>query len=131
MSKILDDRRAKLEKDLTICREVADTVNSPGWQKIIGPTLDKMIIDILGGKINDRWLSGKLDKARTDEKREFYIGAKQALIELHQRVQNHVRQIPLIESQLKDIVAKQEMKTTVPMEDTRYAVKKGFVEEGC
>jgi hypothetical protein len=79
-----------------------------------------MIITILGGKVDGKWISGRVDRARSDERREFHIGSKQALIEFHQRAYAHVRQIELIENQLKNISAEKKLGYRVPMEETRY-----------
>lgn len=79
-------------------------------------------MDIVGGKVGDTWISGKLDRAKTDEKREFYIGAKQALIELIGRIKFHKTQLPLLEERLKEM--KKPAKYRMPMEDTRYAPDK-------
>jgi len=117
---IFDERQKKLSRDMAICQKVADTLATPGWKDIIEPILDKMIMDTLGGKVNGTWYSGKVDRARSDEKREFYIGAKQALIDLHNHIYNHVRQMPIIEEQLKELVKDNERGYRVPMEDTRY-----------
>ena len=117
---IFDERQKKLNRDITICQKVAETLNTPGWKDIIEPILDKMIIDILGSKVNGTWYSGKVDRARSEEKREFYIGAKQALIDFHNRIYNHIRQIPIIEEQLKELIKDSERGYRVPMEDTRY-----------
>jgi len=118
-----DSKIKDLNKKLNIAREVAQTLNSKGWQEILGPTLDKMIIDILGAKVNGEWLSGKVDRARSDERREFYIGAKQALVEFHQRATNHLRQIPILENQIKQIELDRSKGMRIPMEDTRYNVE--------
>ncbi len=117
---IVSQQKKKLNRDLQICREVYNTLNSPGWKNTIGPILDTMIISILGGKVGDNWVSGKIDKARSDERREFHIGAKQALIELHQRINNHIRQIEIIEKQLKEIDANEKQGYRVPLAETRY-----------
>ena len=118
--KIFDENQKKLLRDISICQKVKDTVDSSGWQDIIGPILDKMIIEILGGKVEGVWLSGKVDRARKDERREFYIGAKQILVDFHTRVMNHIRQLPILEEQLKLSKKDQEKGYRVPMQDTRY-----------
>ena len=118
--KLFDERQKKLGRDIGICQKVQGTVASAGWIEIIGPILDKMILDIVGGKVGDVWYSGKVDRARSDEKREFYIGAKQALIDFHTRVMNHLRQLPILEEQSKQLVKDYEKGYRVPMEDTRY-----------
>ena len=118
---LIDERLKGLNKKLTICRDVKATIDSKGWKNTIAPILDKMIIDILGGKIGDTWISGKLDRAKTDEKREFYIGAKQALIEFHQHIIRHLEQIAVLEKDLEKIEADKNSPDKMPLEETRYA----------
>jgi hypothetical protein len=117
---VFDENQERLNRDITICQKVKETVDSAGWKEIISPILDKMIIDILGGKIKEHWLSGKVDRARSEEKREFYIGVKQGLIDFHNRVMNHIRQLPILEEQLKVLKQDRDKGYRVPMEDTRY-----------
>ena len=118
---LIDKELEKLHKDLSICREVAATLSSKGWSATIAPIIDKMIIDIVGGKIGDKWCSGKLDKAKKDEMREFYIGYKQAMIEFHERVTQHVRHIEILEKQIALKIEERSKGMRLPLvEDTRY-----------
>jgi len=117
---LFDERQKKLSRDITICQKVQTTLNSPGWQEILGPILEKMILEVLGGKIGDAYINGRLDRARTDERREYHIGYKQALIDFYNRSFNHIRQLPLLEEQLKMLKTNYDKGTRVPMEDTRY-----------
>ena len=123
-SKVYDEQQKKISRDISICQKVKTTVDSAGWKDIIAPLIDRMIVDVLGGKLGENWVSGKLDRARSDEKREFHIGYKQALIELHSRVMNHIRQLPILEEQLKHLITEREKGYRVPMEETRYNVDK-------
>jgi hypothetical protein len=117
---LYDERQKKLSRDLSICQKVQTTLESPGWQEILGPTLEKMILEVTGGKLGDSYINGKLDRARTDERREFYIGYKQALIDFYNRAHMHIRQLPIIEEQIKSLKKDFDRGTRVPMEDTRY-----------
>lgn len=111
----------KLNKQLEICRRVKDTIESDGWKNTILPTLDRMIIDTVGGKIGDTWVSGKLDRAKKEERREFWIGYKQALMDLHSRVMFHLQQLPILEDNLKELQKEKEERYRVPLvDDTRY-----------
>lgn len=111
----------KTSEQLEICREVKATVESKGWIATIGPIIDRMIMDVLGGKISDTWISGKLDRARSEEKREYYIGYKQALIDLHGRIMFHPTQIKILEEKIKILESEKEERYKVPMVgDTRY-----------
>lgn len=117
---LFDERQKKLNRDLGICQKVQNTLESQGWQEILGPILEKMILEVTGGKLGDVYVNGKLDRARTDERREFHIGYKQALIVFYNRAFNHIRQMPIIEEQLKSLKQDYDRGTRVPMEDTRY-----------
>ena len=118
---LFDERIKKVSRDITICQKVQGTLESQGWQEILGPILEKMILEVLGGKLGEGYLSGRLDRARTDERREYYIGYKQALIDFYNRSFNHIKQLPVLEKQLKMLKLDYEKGTRVPMvEDTRY-----------
>jgi len=119
---LVSEEIKKLVRDATICREVKNVVESRGWKETIGPIIDRMIMDVLGGKIGDTWLAGKLNRARSEEKREFYIGYKQALIEFHNRVLFHLDELRRIEETLKTMEIEKNKGPRIPMvEDTRYA----------
>jgi hypothetical protein len=118
---LLSNEEKRTNQQLSICREVKSTVDSKGWQDTIGPLIDRMIIEVAGGKLGDVWSSGKLDRARSDEKREFYVGYKQALIDLHTRIFFHLQQVALLEDKLKVIEEDKQERYRVPMiDDTRY-----------
>lgn len=111
----------KLNDTLGSCKQVADTVGSNGWKNVIEPLIDKSILDIVGGKVNGKWYGGLLDRARKDERREFYIGYKQALIDLHRRIRAYVDNVELYESKKQELIKNKEPKFTRPMiDDTRY-----------
>jgi len=110
----------KLGKQISICQQVIETLDTDGWINIIEPLIDRSIIDMVGGKIGDTWISGKLDRAKTEEKREFYIGYKQALIDLIGRIKFHKAQLPILEERIKDIAIERTAKFRVPMSDTKY-----------
>jgi len=112
----------RLNKQLSICVNVQQTLETAGWIDTIAPTIDRMIIDVVGGKIKDVWTSGKLSKAKTDERREYYIGYKQALIDLHNRITLHIDQIEVLKDQLKSNEDSKKERYKIPLvEDTRYA----------
>jgi len=117
---LYDERQKKLSRDLSICQKVQTVLESTGWKDILGPTLEKMILEVLGGKLGDVYINGRLDRARTDERREFHIGYKQALIDFYNRAYMHIRQLPIIEEQIKSLKKDFDRGTRVPMEDTRY-----------
>ena len=110
----------KLNAQITICRDIKKMVESEGWVNTTSPLLDRMIIDIVGGKLGDVWTSGKIDRARKDERREFYVGYKQALIDLHGRIMFHLSQLPILEDRLEALQSEKQGRYRVPMEDSRY-----------
>jgi hypothetical protein len=120
-SDLINESEKRLNRDVVICRAVKETVEGDGWKNTIAPLIDKMIIDIVGGKIADVWASGKLDRAKKEERREFYIGYKQALIDLHGRVMSHLVQLPMLEDRLKELQKEKEGRFRVPLvDDERY-----------
>jgi len=117
----VDEELKKLSRQETICREVVETISSTGWKATIEPILDRMVIDVLGGKIGDTWVSGKLDRAKKEERREFYIGYKQALIDFISRVKFHQEQLGVLEDRKREITKLKENRYMNPMEGSRYA----------
>jgi hypothetical protein len=118
---LVSHEEKKLNKEIAICRAVKETVESDGWKNTIGPLIDRMIIDTVGGKIGDTWVSGKLDRAKKDEMREFHIGFKQSLMELHSRVMFHLQQLPMLEEGLANVIKEKQERYRVPLiDDTRY-----------
>jgi hypothetical protein len=120
---IVNKKILQLSKQRSICQKVVETLKTDGWKEIIEPIIDKHIIDVLGGKIGDTWVSGKLCKAKTDEKREYYIGYKQALIDLVGRIKFHVKEYQRLEDEIKSLSIEVEQGYRMPMEDTRYGSK--------
>lgn len=106
---------------LATCHRVKESVDTKGWQEIIEPMIDKSIQDILGAKVNGKWHGGLVDKARKDEKREYYIGYKQALIDLHTRVYAYINTIKVYEDKKSFLIKDLESpKYVTPMENSRY-----------
>lgn len=112
----------RLNETKAVCERVAETVKTTGWVEIVEPLMDKMITDITGCKMaNGRWHGGLLDKARKDERREFYIGYKQALIDLHRRVYGYVDSIKRLDDQKDELYRGANQKTSIPLvSDKRY-----------
>lgn len=110
----------KLNETLRTCQLVQETLNTKGWLEIVEPLIDKMLNDILGAKLNGRWYGGLLDRAKKEEKREYYVGYKQALIDLHRRVYAYADNIKQLEDKRDAIISNAKPKYTTPMLDTRY-----------
>jgi len=85
LRKDIDSKKKSLRKQIKEAKKVVDTINSSGWKDCIEPLIDKMIIDIVGGKIRGRYTGGLLTKAKKEELREYYIGYKQAMIDFYNR----------------------------------------------
>ena len=119
---IVNEEVKKLGRQITVCQKVSETLTSDGWRDILEPLIDRMITDTVGGKIGDTWVSGKLDRARTDERREFYIGYKQALIDFLGRARFHLTQLPVLEEKARMLIKEKEQPRFIPpMGDSRYA----------
>jgi hypothetical protein len=119
----LENEIKKANEDLSRCRKVEATVETPGWKEVIEPLLDKTIMDITGGKINGKWYGGLLDRARKDERREYYIGYKQALIDLQRRIMACVDGVAQLESKVNNLKLDSKPRFKTPMvDDTRYGV---------
>ena len=121
----VQQRIKELSEISSICQKVATTLSSPGWTEAIEPLIDKMITDITGCKMkNGRWHGGLLTKARTDEKREFYIGYKQALIDLHRRVYAYNDSLKRYEDERAILVKGPSKKFNTPLvDDTSYGTR--------
>jgi hypothetical protein len=116
-----DNELKKANENMTRCLKVEASVLSPGWQEVIEPLIDKTISDITGGKVNGKWHGGLLDKARKDERREYYIGYKQAMIDFHGRVMAYVAGIKQLHDRIESLKKQKEPRYKVPMvDDTRY-----------
>jgi len=66
---------------------IKETLETKGWQEIIGPLIDKMIQDVVGAKVGGRWQPGAFgDKRLSNASAENLIWYRQALIELHEHI---------------------------------------------
>ena len=121
--KEISEKRKQINSAIEICRKVTSTVQSDGWKDVVSPMIDKSITDIVGGKTNGKWDAGLLTKPRTDERREYYVGYKQALIDFHNRVLNYQEQLSKYEKMLERIKKSETKKKKYkhPFEGSRYA----------
>ena len=100
-----DPLQASYEK-LKICKDIEQLTKSPAWQKILEPWLNAAIVRCIGGR-NDkdgfpRWEGGALQKP-DDKGDQYYIARKQALMDFHNMVYNHVRAITTWENKIKTL----------------------------
>jgi uncharacterized coiled-coil DUF342 family protein len=114
----------KLNSKLQACREVVATLETPGWKKIIQPIIDKMIIDIVGGRDGDYWDAGQIKREIfKDYKVEHMLGYRQSLVDLHNRIWGYKAQIKSIEQKISSLKNKQPADAQ-PMQGGRYAPDK-------
>jgi hypothetical protein len=123
-NKLIDEEQKKVSTQIAVCEKVVDLLASPGWRDVVDPIIERTIIDVVGGKIGDVWVSGKLDRAKKEERREFYIGYKQALIDLHSRIMFHKQQLDILRTKMQQIIEDKQERYRVPLVDeTRYKVE--------
>jgi hypothetical protein len=117
----LNEKAKALNKKLTLCRSVKRLLNQKGWRTIIQPTIDKMITDITGSKKGNTYSKGILSSPDY-EKSDYYIGYKQALMDLNNRIWNYPESIDLLKKQIKNLEeqAKSPTKYTIPMKGGKY-----------
>jgi hypothetical protein len=109
----LDHKEQKLAEKKALAQRVEKTLKSKGWQEIVGPLIDKTIKDIVGGKYGNKWSGGHVQKARA--KMDYYVGYKQGLIDLHNRLWAYVNSIVILQKQIESIHKEREAKTQIPM----------------
>jgi len=117
------EQKQKLYRDIGICEKVRDTLNTPGWQEIIGPILDKFIESMTGQKDKDGiWVAGFMDK--NSEDLNYALGYKSGLMDFSNKIYQHIPMIAKAKASLVELDKQEERAKgfTSPMEDTKYAV---------
>ena len=109
------------EQLIAIGDKVKAVLESNGWGEVIGPLLDKMIIDVLGGMENGRWHNGSLDRARKDEKKEFLLGYKAGLVNFHSAVHSYMDESENAKETIKELNDEARAGWEVPMTYGDYA----------
>ena len=95
----------KLGREIDQSEKVLVTLNTPGWKEIIGPILDKMIEDVVGGKRDGRWHNGALDDKRLGEiKLQNLCWYKRGLTDFHTYVHQFIDSLPASKKEYEDIV---------------------------
>ncbi len=97
----LESKKDRAFKQLSRCKEVRDTLKTMGWVKIIEPLIEKMIIDIVGGKVAGRWVGGTLSDTKHVNEKEFLLGNKQFGIDLLNRIYSFIDKIEKKENEIK------------------------------
>jgi len=122
--KLVDERRQKINATITTGKLVRDLTEHTAWSMIIAPLLDKMLIDVLGGKNKDgTWHAGTIT---LDEKHstDYYIGYRQFGIDFVNRVMHFVNSIPANELKLRQIDNAEGRKPTPAMQKSSYYPRK-------
>lgn len=112
------ERIKDLNEKLSAAKKVETTLGTEGWKDIIEPTIDRMIRDIIGGKIGDQYDPGGIMSFK-DKPVEFYLGYRLALVDLYNRIMNYKKSV----KQLEEAVMKQADEKEgliLPMEDSPY-----------
>jgi len=111
----------KLNSKLTACRQVVETLETPGWKKIIQPIIDKMIKDVIGGRDGEYWDSGQIKgEVFKQYKTEHMLGYRQSLIDLHNRIWAYKGQIKQLEQQISGMQSRTEVDVQ-PMQRSPYS----------
>ena len=108
----------QLNEVISIGKEVEELINSKAWQSYISPLLDKMIVDVVGGKINGRWTGAPqaIEEQKVDlPTLKYYLGYKAGLIVFHEsimsmidskekaiKILNDMEKEPLIDNSVSD-----------------------------
>jgi hypothetical protein len=106
---------------IVIGDKVRDMLASNGWKEVIEPVLNKMIIDVLGGMENGRWHNGSLDRARSEERKEFLLGYKAALVNFHSVVYSYMDESEKAKTDLKELAEEAKAPYEIPMIGGNYS----------
>ena len=81
----------ELNEVIAAGEQVDDLLKSHAWCEYIEPLLEKMITDIIGGKIDGKWVQAPIDESSADlGKLKYYLGYKSALIDFAKRIEQYV-----------------------------------------
>ena len=108
-----------LNKKLSASRKVIATIGTEGWGDIVQPIIDRMIMDVIGGRTGDFWDAGDVKTNKTLHP-EYLFGYRQSLIDFHNRIWNYKAQEKNIEKQIKMLEDNKE-RVIAPMQDSPYA----------
>ena len=115
----LAEQARQLSKLLTSCRRVKKLVEQKAWREVVQPLIEKMIADAVGGKVGNLYSINHLSKP-DGVGVEFYVGYKQALMDLNNRVWTHVDSIKGLQERIKLLEKKASTpeRYKMPMEGT-------------
>jgi hypothetical protein len=109
------------QRKLQVSNKVASTIDSPGWQEVIQPMLDKMLEDVVGFKRGKKWVPGLLQKSEDANHMEYWVGYKQALIDFHNRTWHFVLRQKALEEKIKMLVERGSKPDKQPFAGSKYA----------
>jgi len=114
------ERKQNLYKKLRVCGIVNETLETTGWQEIIGPLIEKRINSVVGYKNEDEvYVSGFIDG---DTNLEYYNGYRAGCMAIWNDIYNHKSALIRINKEIETTNnVEKDNSVTVPMEDTRYA----------
>lgn len=102
----MEDYNKDLEQRIAIGSMVKETINTKGWEHIQA-LLDRMIIDTIGGKDGDRWLTtpSKFSQSKNMEQKDisYLLGYRQGLADLNNYIHNAI----IIAKEAREILANQ------------------------
>lgn len=119
----IDNDEKRLNEQLNACFKVKTMMETQGWQELVGPWIKRKIGGVLGEELpNGSFKKGKVQNARQDEQREYYIGYLNALMDVYNHIVNHEKAIETKQDALKRIDSQRNQKLRTPMTYGDYSV---------
>jgi hypothetical protein len=122
--KVVEQEQLQLQQNIQVGKELEKILNSGVWKKTIKPMIDRGIGDNFGAPIGNYWSVG-LNAAIKDldvSKLLWYVGYKQALIDLNNMLYRIVEQVKPCEEKLQALSKPPE--DTMPLVDGPYGEEK-------
>lgn len=130
--KLLDDRQVhlkNLQNRLVKVLVLKETASTKGWQSQVQPLIDKSIRDIIGGKADDNmWDGGGLMNFK-DKSPDFYMGYRQGLIDLNNRIWLMINSEKKLQDQIVDMKKEPKVIEQDTMEQSPYYPEEGLYEQ--
>jgi hypothetical protein len=118
---IKEEKLKELHGKLQACMKVKEMLLTAGWQDVVEKTIEATITNVIGGKVKDVWVSGRISQDK-DKSTDYWIGYKQGLTDLYNRIISYKIQESEINNKISEITNQSDGIIT-PMKDTRYAEK--------
>ena len=117
----MEDKRVEDSYKLLVeSQKVCKMVDTEGWKEIIQPMVDKMLEDVVGGKRGVKWIPGILQKEKDADRMHYWVGYKQALIDLNNRLWYFVTRRRPLEDKIKSLEEKKLKPDIEPMATSKY-----------